>query len=79
MTLLVTSQCLTLAPVVHLKASIASQEDKEWLSGALFHLRQPSTGSLDGDVHKLGDLIDQYATASPNFLRPLALADPLLL
>ncbi|OBZ67195.1 Maleylacetate reductase [Grifola frondosa] len=42
-----------------LKAEVASQEDKEWLAGALFHLRQPSTGSLDGDILKLSADIDQ--------------------
>ncbi|TFY64695.1 hypothetical protein EVG20_g5863 [Dentipellis fragilis] len=52
------TSCLTLSPVVRLKARIGSQEDKEWLSGALYHLRQPSTGSLDGDVLKLADLIE---------------------
>ncbi|KZT04646.1 alcohol dehydrogenase IV [Laetiporus sulphureus 93-53] len=52
------TSCLTLAPTVALKAQIASQEDKEWLSGTLFHLREQSTGSLDGDVLKLSGLID---------------------
>ncbi|KAA1476790.1 iron-containing alcohol dehydrogenase [Dentipellis sp. KUC8613] len=51
------TSCLTLAPVVRLKARIGSQEDKEWLAGALYHLREPSTGSLDGDVLRLADLI----------------------
>ncbi|KAJ8079675.1 hypothetical protein PM082_011262 [Marasmius tenuissimus] len=53
------TSCLTLAPVVKLKAEVASQEDKEWLAGALFHLRKQSTGSLDGDVVLLGELIDE--------------------
>jgi len=57
------TSCLTLAPTVRLKAKIASQEDKEWLAGALFHLRQPSTGSVDGDVLKLADLIDGLVTS----------------
>jgi hypothetical protein len=52
------SQCLTLAPVVALKAEIASQEDKESTAAALFHLRQPSTGSVEGDIHKLAAAID---------------------
>ncbi|KAI0644566.1 iron-containing alcohol dehydrogenase [Trametes meyenii] len=47
------TSCLTLGPVVALKAEVASAEDKEWLAGALFHLRQPSTGSLEGDILKL--------------------------
>jgi len=52
------TSCLTLAPTIALKARVASEEDKEWLSGALFHLREESTGSLDGDVLKLSGLID---------------------
>ncbi|KAI0318238.1 hypothetical protein OF83DRAFT_1117046 [Amylostereum chailletii] len=52
------TSCLTLSPTVRLKASTASQEDKEWLADALFYLREPSTGSVEGDVRKLADLID---------------------
>lgn len=44
---------MTLAPTVALQTELASDEDKEWLAGALFHLRQPSTGSIDGDIRKL--------------------------
>jgi len=51
-------QCATLAPTVRLEARIASEEDKQWLAGALYQLHQPSTGSLEGDVLKLGELID---------------------
>ncbi|CDO75524.1 hypothetical protein BN946_scf184871.g5 [Trametes cinnabarina] len=47
------TSCLTLARVVALKAETASQEDKEWLAGALFYLRKPSTGSLENDILKL--------------------------
>lgn len=54
-------QCATLAPTVRLEARIASEEDKEWLAGALYQLRQPSTGSLEGDVLRLSELIDGYA------------------
>lgn len=53
-------QCLTLAPVVRLQARKANAEDKEWLASCLFHLRQPSTGSMEGDITKLGDLIEGY-------------------
>ncbi|EPQ57494.1 iron-containing alcohol dehydrogenase [Gloeophyllum trabeum ATCC 11539] len=53
------TSCLTLAPTVALKAETASQEDKEWLAGALFHLRQPSTGSVEGDVLQLSKIIDK--------------------
>ncbi len=56
---LLSQQCLTLAPVVGLKAETASQEDKEALAAALFYLRQESTGSVDGDVRKLSSLIQQ--------------------
>lgn len=52
-------KCLTLARVVALQAEIASQSDKEWLAGALFVLRQPSTGSTEGDVLKLSKLINE--------------------
>ncbi|KAI0745044.1 alcohol dehydrogenase IV [Earliella scabrosa] len=53
------TSCLTLAPVVALKAEVASPEDKEWLAGALFHLRKPSTGSVEGDILKLSLEIQQ--------------------
>ncbi|KAI0743394.1 alcohol dehydrogenase IV [Daedaleopsis nitida] len=44
------TSCLTLAPVVALKAEVASQEDKRWLANALYHIRKPSTGTVEGDV-----------------------------
>lgn len=47
-------KCLTLGPTVLLKAEIASPEDKEYLAGALFYLRQPSTNTVEGDARKLG-------------------------
>ncbi|KAI0063598.1 alcohol dehydrogenase IV [Artomyces pyxidatus] len=53
------TSCLTLAPVVRLKAKVASQEDKEDLAAALFYLGQPSTGSIEGDALKLADLIEE--------------------
>jgi hypothetical protein len=49
---------LTLASVVELKAEIASQEDKESTAAALFYLRQPSTGTVEGDMRKLAAEID---------------------
>ena len=52
------SQCLTLAPTVKLNAKVASDEDKQWLAGAVYQLNQPSTGSVEGDVVKLSELID---------------------
>jgi len=52
-------QCLTLAPTIKLKAKVASEEDKQWLAGALHQLKQTSTGSLEGDVVKLSVLIDE--------------------
>jgi hypothetical protein len=42
-----------------LKAKVASEEDKQWLAGALHQLKQTSTGSLEGDVVKLSILIDE--------------------
>jgi len=51
------TSCLTLAPVVNLQAEIASQEDKEYLAEALLYLREPSTGTVDGDVKKLSYMI----------------------
>jgi hypothetical protein len=52
-------QCLTLAPVVNLQAELAGQEDKEYLAEALFYLREPSTGTVDGDVRKLSSTINR--------------------
>jgi hypothetical protein len=49
---------LTLVPTVRLKAKVASDEEKRWLAGALHQLNQPSTGSVEGDVVKLSELID---------------------
>jgi len=45
--------------VVDLKAEVASQEDKEYLAQALFYLRAPSTGTVEGDVHQLATMIDE--------------------
>jgi len=50
---------LTLSPTVKLKAKVASEEDKQWLAGALYQLRQPSTGSVEGDAVKLSELINE--------------------
>ncbi|KAI8975868.1 hypothetical protein BD414DRAFT_497167 [Trametes punicea] len=44
------TSCLTLAPVVALKAQSLSHEDKEWLAGALYYLCKPHTGSVEDDV-----------------------------
>jgi hypothetical protein len=52
-------QCLTLAPTIKLKAKVASEEDKQWLAGALHRLKQTSTGSLEGDVVKLSVPVDE--------------------
>ncbi|KAJ6510283.1 alcohol dehydrogenase IV [Mycena vitilis] len=51
------TSCLTLSPVVELQSRIASNEDKEYLADALFYLREPTTGSIDGDILKLSALI----------------------
>ncbi|KAH9914025.1 iron-containing alcohol dehydrogenase [Fomitopsis serialis] len=53
---------LTLAPTVALKAEVASEDDKEWLSNTLWYLAQDKTGSLDGDVLKLSKLIDNLVS-----------------
>ena len=52
---------MTLASVVNLKAEIASPGDKAALAEALFYLREPTTGSVEGDVKRLGSKIDEYA------------------
>ena len=52
-------KCLTLSPTVTLQAEIASAEDQESLAEALFFLREPSTGSLEGDVRRLSTLINE--------------------
>jgi hypothetical protein len=48
-----------LAPTIKLKAKVASEEDKQWLAGTLHHLKQTSTGSLEGDVVKLSVIVDE--------------------
>jgi len=53
-------QCLTLAPTILLKSDVASDDDKRALAEALFYLREPSTGSLNGDVARLATLINEY-------------------
>ncbi|KAF8558050.1 Dehydroquinate synthase-like protein [Imleria badia] len=53
------TSCLTLAPVVILKADIASPGDKAALAEALFYLREPTTGSVEGDVKRVGAKIDE--------------------
>ncbi|KAH0827516.1 alcohol dehydrogenase IV [Lanmaoa asiatica] len=53
------TSCLTLASVVILKADIASPEDKAALAEALFYLREPTTGSVEGDAKRLGNKIDE--------------------
>lgn len=45
-----------------MKARVASQEDKEYLAEVLFYLRQPSTGSVDGDVLQLASSIEEYVS-----------------
>lgn len=53
------TSCLTLAPTVAMKADLGSKRDKEDLADALFYLREPSTGSLEGDVRRLAVLINE--------------------
>lgn len=62
------TSCLTLAPVVALKAETASREDKKWLANALFYLRIPPSGSLDKDIlilsNAIRDLVDRLGLTS---------------
>ncbi|KAJ3909162.1 alcohol dehydrogenase IV [Lentinula edodes] len=53
------TSCLTLAPVVELMAEIGTEQDKEYLAKALFFLRKPSTGTVEGDVLALSASIKQ--------------------
>ncbi|KDR75815.1 hypothetical protein GALMADRAFT_68153 [Galerina marginata CBS 339.88] len=57
------TSCLTLAPTVRLKSEIASEDDKKALEATLFYLREPSTGSLEGDVRRLATLIDNLVAS----------------
>jgi len=52
------TSCLTLAPTVAYQAKYASQDHKQALADALFYLRIPTTGSLDGDVERFAAEID---------------------
>lgn len=47
-------------------AETASDEDKEWLSNALFYLRKPSSGSKEKDILTLSTAIQEYV--SHNFV-----------
>lgn len=51
------TSCLTLVPTVIMKADVGSEDDKKWLAESLFYLKEPSTGSLEGDVLRLAHLI----------------------
>ncbi|EDR08787.1 iron-containing alcohol dehydrogenase [Laccaria bicolor S238N-H82] len=57
------TSCLTLSPTVALQAEIASAEDRECLAEALFFLREPSTGSVEGDVRRLSTLINELVVS----------------
>ncbi len=52
-------QCLTLAPVVALQTEIQSDEHKEALAKAIYHLHRESTGTVDGDIQLLSRLIKE--------------------
>ncbi|KAJ3724587.1 alcohol dehydrogenase IV [Lentinula raphanica] len=56
------TSCLTLAPVVELMTEIGTEQDKEYLSKALFYLQKPSTGTVNGDVKALSACIQQLVT-----------------
>ncbi|KAF7330835.1 Alcohol dehydrogenase IV [Mycena venus] len=51
------TSCLTLSPVVAIQSRVASKDDKEYLANTLFYLHEPSTGSVEGDILKLSELI----------------------
>ncbi|KAJ7592920.1 alcohol dehydrogenase IV [Mycena floridula] len=53
------TSCLTLGSVVTLKAETESQENKETLARALVALGVPTTGSVEGDIRKLGSMITE--------------------
>ncbi|KAF9529394.1 alcohol dehydrogenase IV [Crepidotus variabilis] len=52
------TSCLTLAPTVLFEAEIAAPDHKQYLADALFYLREPSTGSVEGDIRRLAKLIN---------------------
>ncbi|KAK0474841.1 alcohol dehydrogenase IV [Armillaria novae-zelandiae] len=54
------TSCLTLAPVVAIKAQTESQENKETLAKVLPYLHLESTGSVDTDVLLLSKSIKEY-------------------
>ncbi|KAG9316367.1 hypothetical protein JVU11DRAFT_2400 [Chiua virens] len=68
------TSCLTLASVVGLKADIASPEDKAALAEALFYLREPTTGSVEGDVKRFGNKIDELVRGLASILQATAAA-----
>ncbi|KIM69257.1 hypothetical protein SCLCIDRAFT_104102 [Scleroderma citrinum Foug A] len=53
------TSCLTLGPVVSLKAETASDKDKAALADALFYLKEPRTNSIKGDVKRLSAMISE--------------------
>lgn len=67
------TSCLTLAPAVAYQAEAASDEDREWLAGALFYLRVPSAGSPKQDTLKLSEMIQEcvfFSYARSRILTP---------
>ncbi|TRM69933.1 hypothetical protein BD626DRAFT_475802 [Schizophyllum amplum] len=62
------TSCLTLAPVVALKADTASEEDKQSLAKALFYIQEPSTGDVRKDVltlaSRINNLVDSLGLTS---------------
>ncbi|KAF9033252.1 alcohol dehydrogenase IV [Hymenopellis radicata] len=53
------TSCLTLAPVVALQAEMQSDEHKEVLAKAIYHLHRDSTGTVEGDIQLLSTLIKE--------------------
>ncbi|KAL1748829.1 hypothetical protein HDZ31DRAFT_60004 [Schizophyllum fasciatum] len=56
------TSCLTLAPVVALKADVASEDDKQSLAKVLFYIQEPSTGDLRQDVSALSWQIEKLVS-----------------
>ncbi|KXN85376.1 NAD-dependent methanol dehydrogenase [Leucoagaricus sp. SymC.cos] len=53
------TSCLTLAPAIALQAEVGTQENKEFVAGALKHIGEPSTGTIDGDILKFSSHIER--------------------
>ncbi|KAF8638002.1 hypothetical protein AX16_010634 [Volvariella volvacea WC 439] len=57
------TSCLTLAPTVALKADIASESDKSWLSDALIYLQLPRSNFVEVNVRQLSKAIRELVSS----------------